>query len=137
MKNRIERFEDLIAWQKARLMTKAVYLVALEGQFARDFVLSRQIRGAALSVSSNIAEGFERGNRNEFHQFLSIAKASCAEVRNDLYLALDVGYVDEPTALKMIASAEEVGRIIGGLRSAVARQRKRPQSSVLSPQSSS
>jgi len=84
--SRIERFEDLIAWQKARLMTKAVYLVALEGQFARDFVLSRQIRGA-------------------------------------------VGYVDEPTAMKMIASAEEVGRIIGGLRSAVARQRKRPQSS--------
>src|ERR1700736_478552 len=104
MKKRIERFEDLIAWQKARLMTKAVYLVALEGQFARDFVLSRQIRGAALSVSSNIAEGFDRGNRNEFHQFLSIAKASCAEVRNDLYVALDVGYVDEPTALAMIAS---------------------------------
>ncbi|PYQ53748.1 MAG: hypothetical protein DMF59_00890 [Acidobacteria bacterium] len=58
-----------------------------------------------------------------------------AEVRNDLYLALDVGYVDETTALTMIASAEEVSRIIGGLRSAVARQRKRTQSSVLSPQS--
>jgi four helix bundle protein len=141
MKNRIERFEDLIAWQKARVMTKAIYLAALQGRFARDFVLSKQIRGAALSVSSNIAEGFERGNRNEFHQFLSVAKASCAEVRNDLYVALDVGYLDEPTALTMIASAEEVGRIIGGLRKAVARQRTRgakpTQSSVLSPQSSS
>jgi len=137
MKKRIERFEDLIAWQKARLMTRAVYLAALQGRFAKDFVMSKQIRAAALSVTSNIAEGFERGNRNEFHQFLSIAKASCAEVRNDLYAAFDVSYVDEATASKMIASAEEVGRIIGGLRSAVARQRKRPQSSVLSPQSSS
>jgi four helix bundle protein len=137
VKKRVERFEDLIAWQKARLMTKAIYLVAPGGRFGRDYELSKQIRGAALSVSSNIAEGFERGNRNEFHQFLSIAKASCAEVRNDLYLALDVGYVDEPTALTMIASAEEVSRIIGGLRSAVDRQRKRTQSSVLSPQSSS
>src|SRR5205823_2688464 len=97
---------------------------------------SGQIRRAVLSVPSNIAEGFERGGRNEFHQFLSIAKSSCAEVRSDLYVALDVGYLDEPTALTMITRAEEVGRIIGGLRSAVDRQRKRPQSSVLSPQSS-
>ena len=139
MEKRIERFEDLIAWQKARLMTREVYLTALQGKFARDFVLSDQIRRAALSVPSNIAEGFERGNRNEFHQFLSIAKSSCAEVRSDLYVALDIGYLDEVSATSMISKAEEVGRILGGLRSAVARQRsprfQRTQSSVLSPQS--
>src|SRR6266699_1666256 len=133
MKNRIERFEDLIAWQKARSLTRDVYVQALRGRFGQDYVLSKQIRSAALSVPSNIAEGFERGNRNEFTQFLSVAKASCGEVRSDLYVAIDVGYLDETTATSLIANAEEVGRIVGGLRSAVAKQRKKPQSSVLSP----
>ena len=133
---RVERFEDLIAWQKARRLSRDVYLHALQGKFGNDYVLSRQIRSAALSVTSNIAEGFERGNRNEFTQFLSIAKASCGEVRSDLYLAMDIGYIDEATAASLITSAEEVGRIVGRLRSAVAKQRRKPQSSVLSPQSS-
>ena len=134
---RVERFEDLIAWQKARALMRDVYMETLQEPFAHDYVFAKQIRGAAISVSSNIAEGFERGNRNEFTQFLSIAKASCAEVRNDLYLAMDVGYIDVPTATRLIAGAEEVGRILGGLRVAVARQRgRRTQSSVLSPQSS-
>ena len=110
---RIEKFEDLIAWQKARSLQRDVYLHATRGRFAKDYVLSRQIRGAPLSMSSNIAEGFERGNRNEFTQFLSIAKASCAEVRNDLYLAADVGYLDEATATSLIARAKEIGRILG------------------------
>jgi four helix bundle protein len=136
MKTRIDRFEDLIAWKKARALTRDVYRQALQGQFASDYVLSKQIRSAALSVPSNIAEGFERGNRSEFTQFLSIAKASCGEVRSDLYVAMDVGYIDETTATKLIKNAEEVARIVGGLRSAVARQRRKPQSSVLSPQSS-
>src|SRR6266545_4989386 len=141
MRKRIDRFEDLIAWQKARWLTRDVYFQALHGRFGQDYVLSNQIRSAALSVPSNIAEGFERGNRNEFTQSLSIAKASCGEVRSDLYVAMDIGYIDEPTATTLIASAEEVGRIVGGLRAAVAKQRHnryRPttQSSVLSPQSS-
>jgi len=123
MDNRIERFEDLIAWQKARLWTSDIYRMALEGQFARDFVMSRQIRSAALSVPSNIAEGFERGNRNEFHQFLSIAKSSAAEVRSDLYTALDIGYLEEKRFTLLLGEGEEVARIIGGLRRAVNRQR--------------
>ena len=135
---RVEKFEDLIAWQKARALQREVYVRATRGRFSDDWVFSRQIRGAALSMSSNIAEGFERGNRNEFTQFLSIAKASCAEVRNDSYLAADVGYIDESTAATLIERANEVVRILGGLRSAVARQRRRrsTQSAVLSPQSS-
>jgi four helix bundle protein len=133
MKRRVERFEDLIAWQKARTLTRDVYVYAMQGRFAQDYVLSKQIRSAALSVSSNIAEGFDRGNRNEFTQFLSIAKASCAEVRNDLYIAADVGYIDEATATALIAKAHEVARVVTGLRTAVARQRRRH--SVLSPES--
>ncbi|MBK5258486.1 MAG: four helix bundle protein [Thermoanaerobaculia bacterium] len=137
--SRIERFEQLIAWQKARLLTKHVYLRSLEDVFARDFALSGQIRRSAISIPSNIAEGFERGGRREFHQFLSIAKSSCAELRTQIYIALDIGYLNETVAKEMLTEAEEVGRIIGGLRRAVGRQtarrRRAPQSSVLSPQS--
>ena len=79
---KVERFEDLIAWQKARGLTRAIYEVTRNGDFAKDYGLSGQIQRAAVSIMSNIAEGFERGGRGEFHQFLSTAKASCAEVRS-------------------------------------------------------
>jgi four helix bundle protein len=72
---------------------------------------------------AKIAEGFERGGRGEFHQFLSTAKASCAEVRSHLYVTLDIGYVDETTFSQLLAKAQEVARIVGGLRSSVATQR--------------
>jgi four helix bundle protein len=113
---RIGRFEDLIAWQKARTLTRVIYRVTKQGAFAKDLALSRQIQRAAVSIMSNIAEGFERGGRREFRQFLSTAKASCAEVRSQLYVALDVGYLDEPDFRQLLAQAEEIGRIIGGLR---------------------
>jgi four helix bundle protein len=91
---KIDRFEDLIAWQKARALTKRIYEVTRYGAFAKDFGLSGQIQRAAVSIMSNLAEGFERGGRGEFHQFLSTAKASCAELRSQLYVAVDVGYLD-------------------------------------------
>ncbi len=84
---KVDRFEDLIAWQKARELIRAVYEVTRLGVFAKDYNLSGQIQRAAVSIMSNIAEGFERGGRGEFHQFLSTAKASCAEVRSQLYVA--------------------------------------------------
>jgi four helix bundle protein len=73
-------------------------------------------------MMSNIADGFERGGRGEFHQFLSTAKASCAEVRSQLYVALDAGYLDKASFDPLIQQAEEVARIVGGLRSSVQRQ---------------
>jgi four helix bundle protein len=80
--SKVERCEDLIAWQTARDLPRAIYQITQEGAFARDFWLARQIQGAAVSIMSNIAEGFERSGRREFHQFLSTAKGSCAEVRS-------------------------------------------------------
>lgn len=94
---KIEKFEDLITWQKARELTKNVYRISRKGEFLKDFGLRDQIRRASVSVKSNIAEGFERGGRSEFHQFLVIAKGSCAELRSQLYVALDADYIDATT----------------------------------------
>jgi four helix bundle protein len=123
-KERIDKFEDLIAWQKARELTREVYQISRRGAFAKDFGLSGQIQKAAVSIMSNVAEGFERGGRSEFHQFLSIAKASCAEVRSLLYVALDVKYIAKEEFRKILNKAEEVGRVVGGLRASVEKQKK-------------
>ncbi|HET6313522.1 MAG TPA: four helix bundle protein [Chloroflexia bacterium] len=123
MQAKIGRFEDLVAWQKARVLTRDIYAVTQQGRFAKDFSLSGQIQRAAVSIMSNLAEGFERGSRAEFHHFLSIAKSSCAELRSQLYVALDIGYIGEDTFRQIMLQAEEVGRIIGGLRSSVEKQR--------------
>jgi four helix bundle protein len=122
--DKVKRFEDLIAWQKARLLAREIYRVAQIGKFSRDYGLTAQITKAAVSIMSNIAEGFERGKRGEFEHFLSIAKGSCAEVRSQLYVALDVGYLQEDGFNVLLHQAEEVGKIIGGLRASVARQRR-------------
>jgi four helix bundle protein len=116
---KVERFEDLQAWQKARQLTKEIYFVTSQGRFTKDFGLSNQIQRASVSIMANIAEGFERFKRTEFHQFLSIAKASCAEVRSHLSVALDAGYLDEPTFERLQKLATEVSRILGRLRASV------------------
>ena len=123
MSVKVERFEELIAWQKARTLTRDVYKVTGQGSFSKDFGLKDQMRRAAVSIMSNIAEGFERGRPAEFHQFLSVAKASCAELRSQLYIALDAEYVSETLFGELMTKAVEVGRIIGGLRGAVERKR--------------
>ncbi|MCH8052831.1 MAG: four helix bundle protein [Planctomycetes bacterium] len=116
----IRRFEDLIAWQKARELTRAVYDSTGHGAFSQDFGLKRQIQRAAVSMMSNIAEGFERHRPREFHRFLSIAKSSCAERRSQLCVACDVGYLDRSNFERFMNQAEEVARIIGGLRASLA-----------------
>jgi four helix bundle protein len=121
--SKIEEFEDFIAWQKARELTRAVYEATRQGAFAKDYGLSGQIQRAAESIMSNIAEGFERGNPREFQQFLSIAKASCAEVRSQLYVALDAGYLNEVSFQKLMVLAKETGKVVCGLRVSVERRR--------------
>ncbi len=124
MSERISRFEDLVAWQKARSLTANVYRITGGGLFAKDLGLKDQIRRAAVSAMSNIAEGFERGTPSEFHRFLTIAKASCAELRSQLYVALDVGYLTEEIFGAVLAQADEVARIIGGLRISAKQRRE-------------
>jgi four helix bundle protein len=120
--DRIECFEDLIAWQKARQWSKAIYAVTRRPEFARDFGLRDQIRKAVVSVMAKTAEGFERDRLTEFHQFVSIAKASCAEVRSHLYVAFDECYIDSMTFEALMNQGRELGRILGGLRASLERK---------------
>jgi four helix bundle protein len=123
MSENIRRFEDFVAWQKARALTREIYRITSERSFARDFGLKDQIRRAAVSVMANIAEGFERGSPAEFHHFLCIAKASCAEMRAELYVAVDAGHLSQELFQALIVQGEEVGRLVGGLRVSVERRR--------------
>ncbi|MEQ1605046.1 MAG: four helix bundle protein [Pyrinomonadaceae bacterium] len=111
---RISRFEDIDSWKKAREVTRLVYTMSSQGDFARDFALRDQIRRAIVSIMSNIAEGFERGGDREFIQFLSIAKGSCGEARAQLYVALDQNYISEDQFNDAYDALSEVGRMIGG-----------------------
>lgn len=110
----IQKFEDIDAWQKARALTREVYAVTADGAFAKDFGLRDQIRRAAVSVMSNIAEGFDRGGVREFIQFLFIAKGSAAEVQAQLYVALDAGYIKREQFRDLYDLAGDTGRVIGG-----------------------
>jgi four helix bundle protein len=123
MAQRIVKFEDFVAWQKARALTREIYRITNLPAFSRDFGLKDQIRRSAVSIMSNIAEGFERGRPTEFHQFLSIAKASCAELRSHLYVALDADYIVQSNFKEVMATAVEVGQVVGGLRVSVERRK--------------
>ncbi len=115
-----ERFQDLVAWQKARLLTREIYAVTRTREFAQDRSLADQTRRAAVSVMANLAEGFERRRRAEFFRFVEIAKASCAEVLSHLYVALDAGYVSRSDVQTLESKVDEVQRVLGGLRRSLA-----------------
>lgn len=120
--SKIEKFEDLVAWQKARELTSEIYRITNQGEFAKDYGLRDQIRRASVSVMSNIAEGFERYNPKEFHHFLSIAKSSCGEVRSQLYVALDANYLPTTKFAELKNKCIELSKITNGLRSSVKNQ---------------
>ena len=111
---KIERFEDIEAWKKARELAKEIYAISNEGLFSRDFGLRDQIRRAAVSVMANIAEGFDRGGNRELIQFLFIAKGSTAEVQAQLYVALDAGYLKHEQFQQLYDLAGDTSRLIGG-----------------------
>jgi len=112
---KIEKFEDIEAWQKARELTRQIYAVSGEGAFSRDFGLRDQMRRAAVSIMSNIAEGFGRGGNKEFMQFLSTAKGSVSEVQAQLYVAFDAGYINQEQFQKLYSETETTARMIAGL----------------------
>ena len=112
---KVQRFEDLICWQKARALTNAVYELSRLPGFSKDFELVRQIRSAAVSAMSNISEGFERWTRKELIRFLDIAKGSAGEVRSQLYVALDQRYITTEQFNSVSAAALETSKVIAGL----------------------
>jgi len=111
----LQSFEEIEAWQKARELTRGIYIVSNKGAFSKDFGLRDQIRRASVSIMSNIAEGFERGGTREFMQFLSMAKGSSGEVRSQLYVAVGQGYIDKEIFEQLYALASEASRMITGL----------------------
>lgn len=112
---RIERFEDIESWKVAREAVNLVYEATTSEKFRRDFALCDQIRRAAISIPSNIAEGFERDGNKEFLQFLAVAKGSCGEVRAQLYVALDQNYVDQAVFDRIYERLLTTSRLISGM----------------------
>jgi len=113
----IKKVEDIEAWKKARELTRAVYNCSKIERFSKDFALRDQMRRAAVSVMSNIAEGFERGGTKEFVQFRAIAKGSAGEVEAQLFVALDQRYISEGEFARLRDLAISTKRLIGGLMS--------------------
>src|SRR5438128_2659605 len=110
-----KKFEEIESWKKARVLTNRIYGISKSGSFAKDFGLKDQIRRASVSIMSNIAEGYDRSGTGEFVQFLATAKGSAAEVKCQLYVAIDQGYVDNATFDELSVLAAETGRMVGGL----------------------
>ncbi|MDO8635170.1 MAG: four helix bundle protein [Dehalococcoidia bacterium] len=112
---KIERFEDINAWQEARILVKMIYnAVKADRSFGNDYKFREQIQSAAVSIMSNIAEGFSRRSTKEFTQFLFISKASAAQVQSQLYVALDQGYINHDKFEELYQKADEVARLISG-----------------------
>jgi four helix bundle protein len=118
---RVKCFEDLIVWQKSRDLSVAIYRLTGNGAFARDYGLRDQIRRAAVSVMSNIAEGFGRYSRNELRQFLSVARGSVSEVRCQLYLARELEYVSQQEHDRLHELCLEIARMLAALRASIDR----------------
>ena len=117
----VKRFEDLEVWQVARRLTKAIYEVTKRDLFAHDLGLKDQIQRAAVSIMSNIAEGFERNGNKEFCNFLYIAKGSAGEVRAQLYVAKDLGYITEDDFQELSDLAQRCSSIIYKLCASIKR----------------
>lgn len=109
------RFEDIIGWQKARVLCKIINDYTQRRPFSKDFKLISQIKSSSGSAMDNIAEGFERGGNKEFSQFLSISKGSAGETKSQLYRALDNKYISETEFQEAYNLADEVGKLTGAL----------------------
>ena len=112
---KFEKFEDIEAWKIGRQIVNEIYDLTSFGKFSIDYVLRDQMRRAAISIVSNIAEGFEREGNKEFIQFLFIAKASCGEIRSQLYIALDQNYISKEQFDKLFEKLLQVSRTTSGL----------------------
>lgn len=112
---KFESFEEIISWQKSRLLNQRIYEITSKEKFKTDFELTKQLRRASISITSNIAEGFERNTDKEFIYFLYVAKASSAEIRSQLYLALDLEYITIREHKELFSEVSEITKLISGL----------------------
>ena len=110
--SKIQKFEEIRAWQSAREVVSRIYKISQGEKFRRDYSLGDQIKRASISIMSNIAEGFSRQSRKEFIQFLFIAKGSAAEVQSQLYIALDQGYISEEQFREIYEKVEETAKLL-------------------------
>ena len=109
------RFEDLECWQRARSLAVELYMISNSGELGKDFGLRDQIRRAAVSIASNIAEGKERETIAEFIRYLYIAKGSAGELKTQLLIAQDIGYLDQMSSKELRLKIESVSAMIGAL----------------------
>lgn len=110
-----KRFEDILAWQRAREATSAIYLLTSDGALGKDFGLRDQLRRSSVSIMANISEGFGRRSDKEFANFLNMAHASAAECQSHLYVALDVGYISKSTFDEHYLNFAEISKMAMGL----------------------
>lgn len=112
---KVNSFEELNIWIESRSFNKKLYKILNNGLFDKDYDLKRQIRRASISISSNIAEGFEGNTDKEFIQFLYYAKGSAGEVRSQLFLSLDLNYIKKDDFDKLYSQITEISKMIGGM----------------------
>ena len=121
---RINKFEDLKVWRDSLKIVKIIYDLTALPKFSKDFTLRDQIRRAAISISSNIVEGFEKNNNNEFIRFLKIAKGSVGEARSQIHIASAVAYISDEDFKKVNQELEELANQIGSFISYLEKSRK-------------
>ena len=115
MENKINSFEELQAWQSARELVRFVYPIFRRAPASRDFGLRGQAQDVAISVMTNVAEGFERAHLQEKLQFYNIARASCGEVRSLSYVMIDAEYISNPEHKTLLELAMQTGKLVSGL----------------------
>ncbi|MDD3735386.1 MAG: four helix bundle protein [Candidatus Pacebacteria bacterium] len=121
---KINKFENLDIWQESINLTKEIYCITSKGKFYKDFSFKDQIRRAIVSVPSNIAEGFERNNNNEFIRFLLISKGSIGELRTQFYIALEIGYLSQEDFNDLDQKFKNLSKKIGGFINYLKRKKK-------------
>ncbi len=124
----ITKFEDLIAWQEARILVKMVYKITSDGTFAKDFGMRDQIQRASVSVMANIAEGFDCESTAEFARFLGIARRAAVEVQSLLYAALDVDHIRQDVFKAHYEQAKKCKALVGGLKQGILRNPRQKNS---------
>ncbi len=112
----IKRFEDIESWKKARILVKEIYKITRRNLFKRDYSLKDQINRAAVSIMSNIAEGFDSGSNRSFIKYLNISLGSSSEVKSVLYVALDQEYITEDIFEELYQKCEEIKKLIKGFK---------------------